>query len=255
MKFSLDRMISIKSEEIPEMRAVIESIKTRKRPHYKIRETLTDKINIITELKHSSPSAGLLQSKLSDVDIVKRYISGGASAISVLTEKNYFNGSYNHLESVSSSCTRPVLCKDFVYFEEQVEAAYLCGADMVLLISRILDRGMIEKLYNSIMNFNMTPRIEIHEIREAENIICLNPEFVLVNMRNLDTLELDFNTGIETLKGLPGSLTRISASGINSKDEISYIFNECGVNNFLVGSSLMTSGEPEKMIREFKNVY
>jgi len=255
MRFRLDYMKSIKSDERSEMSSIIEKIKTRERPRYDIRETLEDKINIITELKHSSPSAGKLSGGLADGDIVKKYISGGASAISVLTEKNYFGGSYSHLQSVSSSCARPVLCKDFIYFKEQVEAAYLCGADIVLLISRVLEKSTMKNLYDTVKSFNMTPLVEIHEISEVENIMPLNPELVLVNMRNLDTLEIDFKTGIETLKELPGSVIRVSASGINSKDDISYIMDECGVNNFLVGSSLMKSGDPEKTLREFKNVY
>lgn len=255
MKFRLDRMISIKSEERPEMVSIIEKIKTRKRPHYSIMDAFTDDINIITELKHSSPSAGQLSGELADDDIVKGYISGGASAISVLAEKNYFKGSYAQLHSVSSSCGIPVLCKDFVYFDEQIEAAYLCGADMVLLISRILDKESLKKLYDKVKSFNMTPLVEIHETVEIENVMFLNPELVLVNMRNLETLEMNFSAGIETLKNLPDSVIRISASGINSIDDISLIKDRCGVNNFLVGSSLMTSGDPEKKIRELKNVH
>ncbi len=255
MDFRLDRMRSIKSDEMSEMISIIDKKSTRKRPHYDITGALTDRINIITELKHSSPSAGRLSGDLSDEDIIKKYISGGASAISVLTEKNFFNGSYSHLENVCALCDRPVLCKDFVYYEEQVEAAYLCGADMVLLIARTLEGNTLGKLYLKALSMKITPLIEIHEPSEIDKIMKLDPELVLVNMRNLETLQLDFKTGIETLKALPVSVTRISASGINSKDDISYIFGQSGVNNFLIGSSLMTSGDPEKKIREFKNVY
>jgi len=255
MRFQLENMRDIKSGEIREMKSVIEKIKIRTRPLHSLKETLTDKINIITELKHSSPSAGNLSGKLSDMDIISKYINGGASAVSVLAEKKYFGGSYELLHSVCSNCDKPVLCKDFIYFDEQVDAAYLCGADMVLLISRILDKGTIKRLYDKIKNCGMTPLVEIHESDELEDIMFLNPGFVLVNMRNLETLEMKFDTGIETLKNLPSSVTAISASGINSKDDIAYIMNESGTNNFLIGSSLMKSADPEKMIREFKDVY
>lgn len=255
MRFQLENMLDIKSGEIPEMKSVIEKIKIRTRPLYNLKETFTDKINIITELKHSSPSAGNLSCGLNDADIINKYISGGASAVSVLAEKKYFGGSYELLHSVCSNCGKPVLCKDFIYFDEQVEAAYLCGADMVLLISRVHDKGTIKRLYDKIRNYGMTPLVEIHEADELENIMFLNPEFVLVNMRNLETLEMKFETGIETLKKLPSSVTAISASGITSKDDIAYIINESGTNNFLIGSSLMKSADPEKMIKEFKDVY
>ena len=255
MKFSLDEMRNIKSGEIDEMKSIVGKNKVRNRPVYKIRDTLVDKINIITELKHASPSAGQLTDDSDDAKIVKSYIKGGASAVSVLTEKNFFSGSYDHLQSVSALCNMPVLCKDFIYFEEQVEAAYLCGADMVLLISKVLDKELIKKLYDEVTALGMTPLVEIHEKKEIENIMFLNPEFVLVNMRNLTTLEMNPNTGIETLKNLPAQVTSISASGINTKEDILYIMDETGTKNFLIGSSLMTSRNPEKMIRDFKNVY
>jgi indole-3-glycerol phosphate synthase len=255
MSFKLEMMMDIKQEEISEMKSICQKIKTRKRKHYSIRDTLIDKINIITELKHSSPSAGKLSGELNDSEIVQRYIRGGASAISVLTEKKYFNGSYAHLQTAASLCDKPVLCKDFIYFEEQVEAAYLCGADMVLLISAALDKNTMLRLFEKVKSFNMTPLVEIHDESEIDNILYLNPEFVLVNMRNLKTLKIKFLNGINTLKKLPPSITRISASGIESRDDISRIMYESGTNNFLIGSSLMKSGDPEKMLKEFKNVY
>ncbi len=255
MNFRLEDMLKIKSDEISEMKSISKKIRIRDRDHYYIQENLSDKINIIAELKHSSPSAGSLSGKLSDSEIVQRYISGEASAISVLTEKTYFGGSYEHLQSVSSSCEKPVLCKDFIYFEEQIEAAYLCGADMVLLISRVLEKETIKRLYNKTKSYNMTPIVEIHEVNEIDNIMFLNPGPVLVNMRNLETLDINFKTGINTLKKLPSSVTPISASGIESKEDIRYIMNETGTNNFLIGSSLMKSSDPEKALREFKNVY
>jgi len=255
MSFTLENMKKIKSDEIAEMKSLSEKIRIRNRGHYYIQENLGDKINIIAELKHSSPSAGNLSGGLTDKEIVQRYIDGGASAISVLTEKKYFNGSYEHLRSVSASCEKPVLCKDFIYFEEQIETAYLCGADMVLLISRVLGKETIKRLYDKVKSFNMTPLVEIHEEAEIENIMFLNPGPVLVNMRNLETLEMNFKTGIETLKKLPSTVTAISASGIETDEDIRYIMNETGTNNFLIGSSLMKSGNPEKTLREFKNVY
>jgi len=254
MKFHLNELREIKSGEIPEMNSLIEKIKIRERPVYEISENFTDKINIITELKHSSPSAGNLSGNLNDADIIRSYINGGASAISILTEKKYFNGSYEHLKTAASLCNKPVLCKDFIYYEEQIDAAYLCGADMVLLISRALDKESLKRLYDKIKNSGMTPLVEIHEVNEIDNIMFLNPDLVLVNMRNLETLEINFTTGIETLNMLPSSVTAISASGIETTDDIRYIIEKSGTNNFLIGSSLMKSNDPAAMIMELKNV-
>lgn len=255
MNFRLDDMMNLKSGEISEMEFIIKKIKTRNRPHIPVENAFSDNINIIAELKHSSPSKGHLAAEGNDNTILNMYINGGASAISVLTEKNFFGGSYDNLLSVASSCDRPVLCKDFICFEEQVEAAYLCGADMVLLIATILDRSTMKKLYDKILSFGMTPVVEIHDKKEIDYIMFLKPGIILVNMRNLKTLEINMKVGIETLKKIPPEITVISASGINSAHDISYIMDECGAHNFLVGSSLMQSNDPENMIREFKNVY
>lgn len=255
MGFSLKEMKNIKKGEIPEMRSLCAKLKQRTRPLYDIKGSLNERINIITELKHSSPSAGSLSSGMDDNEIIKKYIRGGAAAVSVLAEKNFFDGSYEHLRSAAASCEKPVLCKDFIYFEEQVEAAYLSGADMVLLISRALERDEIRSLYCAIKHFGMTPLVEVHGEDEIDDVMFLDPELVLVNMRNLETLEIDTRTGINTLNALPSSLTRISASGINSKDDIMFIEGETGANSFLIGSSLMKSGDPEKMLREFKDVH
>jgi len=254
MSFSLENMRKIKSDEIYQMRSLSDKIKIRNREHYHIQETFCDKINIIAELKHSSPSAGNLSGELSDSAIVQKYINGGASAISVLTETKYFGGSYEHLKNVSSICEQPVLCKDFIYFEEQIETAYICGADMVLLISRVLAKETLKKLYDKVKIFNMTPLVEIHKEAEIEEIMFLNPGLVLVNMRNLETLGINFKAGIGTLKKLPSTVTAICASGIESTEDIRYIMNETGAGNFLIGSSLMKSGNPEKTLVEFKNV-
>lgn len=254
MNFRLDEMRSIKSGEIPEMKQMIKQLKKRKRPLNSIRESFNERINIIAELKHSSPSAGVLSGNLSDRDIIKGYMQGGASGISVLAEKKYFGGSYSLLHEACLLCDVPVLCKDFVYFEDQVEAAYLCGADMVLLISRVLEKKLLENLYAAVKSFGMEPLVEIHEKREIDAISFLNPELVLVNMRNLESLEMEFGTGIETLNALPDSAIAISASGINTKNDIMRIINETGTENFLIGSSLMKSKDPAAAIRELKNV-
>ncbi len=255
MKFSLADMPQIKKSEIPEMKSIAGEIGRRSRPVHDPVHSLTGGINIIAELKHSSPTAGDLSQGSEDKDIIQRYVRGGASAVSVLAEKKFFGGSYHKLREVCSYCEIPVLCKDFVYYEEQVDAAYFCGADMVLLINRTLDRDSLKRLYNKITGLGITPLVEIHEPSEIDEIISLDPKLVLVNMRNLETLKMDFKTGIDTLNRLPLSVIRISASGIDSAKDIRHIRLESGARNFLVGSSLMKGDNPERMIQEFKDVY
>ena len=148
----------------------------------------------------------------------------------------------------------PVLCKDFVYYKEQIGAAYVCGADMILLIARALEKGELEELYGTAEERGIFPLVEICRENELDRLAGIFPEIIMVNMRYLETLEVNFDLGISTLKALPKGVTAISASGINSNTDIEYIMKQSGVKNFLVGASLMTHSEPDIMIRELKDV-
>jgi len=253
-KFSLHGMREIKRNELPEVRAVIESGRKRNRERYSISDFLNNKVNIIAEIKKSSPSQGEINKDSDITEQMDVYVGGGASAVSVLTEKNYFGGEMKNLEIISSKCSLPVLCKDFIYFEEQIDAANILGADLVLLIVKSLGDEELEHLYRKTVELGLTPLLEIHEFSEFERIKKLNPEVVLVNMRNLDTLEIKFDVGMDSLNKLPESIIKISASGINNPDDIRKIKDKTGVNNFLIGTSLMKNGNPGEMIRSFKDV-
>jgi indole-3-glycerol phosphate synthase len=148
----------------------------------------------------------------------------------------------------------PVLCKDFVFFKEQIDAAYACGADMVLLIARALENGELEELYGYAEGLGLLPLVEICHEDELEKLNGINPGVLMVNMRDLETLEIDFERGIKTLNALSADVMAISASGINSGSDIEIIKKEAGVKNFLVGSLLMTHSEPDMMIRELRDV-
>ncbi len=253
-RFSLQGMRSIKENELPEIDSVLERFPERKRRHLHIRDFLRDSINIIAEIKKSSPSLGDINRETDIRDQMNMYIEGGASGISVLTEKNYFGGSLESLGEISPAINVPVLCKDFVYFDKQIDAAEKLGADLVLLIVKSLGMEEMERLYFRSLESGLTPLVEVHEYSEFEKIRHLNPEVVLVNMRNLETLEILYEVGTETLKKIPDSVIRVSASGINSSADIKNILRKTGVNNFLVGTSLMKNGDPAELLREFKNV-
>lgn len=251
--FSLKAMREIKQRELEEMRSLSSSFK-RERPVYSLKKSLREGINIIAELKHSSPSHGSLNNRLTDSERIARYISGGAAAISILAEREFFGGSYEIMKLAAETISIPVLCKDFVFFSEQVQAAYLCGADMVLLIARALEKKELEDLYYKAGDIGIFPLVEVCNESELDKLAGITPEIIMVNMRDLETLDINFERGIRTLKALPDGITAISASGINSKSDIAFIMKESGVKNFLVGASLMTHTEPDKMIRDFKDV-
>lgn len=252
-RFSLKVMRKIKDGERGEMRKLSSTFR-RERPLYRLKDALSDSINIIAELKHSSPGHGELGSHITDSVRLARYLYGGAAAISILAEREFFGGSYEMMKLAAEEVRVPVLCKDFVYFKEQVDAAYVCCADAVLLIVRALEKNELEELYHAVKGKGMLPLVEICHEDELDKIAEIDPDLVMVNMRDLETLEINFARGVETLGALPGGVTAISASGINSVSDIQFIMRETGVKNFLIGAALMEHREPDRMIRELRDV-
>lgn len=252
-RFSLAAMRKIKERELPEMRNLASTFK-RERPVYKLRDSLNEGVNIIAELKHSSPSHGAMESPLTDSVRIARYVYGGAAAVSILAEREFFGGSYDIMKLAAEEVSVPVLCKDFVFYKEQINAAYVCGADMVLLIARALEVCELEELFYHAESLGLLPLVEICREEELEKIEKISPDILMVNMRDLESLEIGFARGIKTLKALPENVTAISASGINTKSDIEFVMYETGVKNFLVGAALMTHRDPDMMIRELRDV-
>lgn len=251
-EFALHKMRYIKERETDENLSLIEELLVRKRDFFKPQFN-EDKANIISEVKQASPSRGEIKS----VDVLEQaeiYSNNGASAISVLTDKIFFNGSYRYLKDICDKVNKPVLCKEFIFYKHQAKLANICGADMVLLINKILTERELQFVYDYIIRNNLTPIVEIHSEDEIDKVMELDPEYVMVNMRNLETLKIDFDQGIKTLKALPDHVKRISASGINSAGKIKNLKSETGVNIFLVGTSIMEADNPGNYLRELSDV-
>lgn len=251
--FSLNIMRGIKKGELREMKKISSTFR-RERPLYRLSDSLRDGINIIAELKHISPSHGVLHNHITDSVRIARYVYGGASAVSILAEREFFGGSYDIMKIAAEEVEVPVLCKDFVFFKEQIEAAYTCGADIVLLIARALEKSELEDLFCEAKSMGIMPLVEICMEEELEKISGINPDFVMVNMRDLESLKIDFTRGIDVLNSLPEGVIAVSASGVNSAADIGLIKSKTGVKNFLVGAALMNHSEPDVFIRELKDV-
>ncbi len=251
-EFALHRMRSIKELEEGDNYRLIEAIGQRTRCYNKP-EFKSDGVNIISEVKQASPSRGEIKS-VNVLEQAEIYSNNGAAAISVLTDKIFFNGSYEYLKQIGEKIQKPLLCKEFVFFKHQVELAHLCGADMVLIINKIVNENELHFVYDYIINKGMTPIVEIHSSSEIDRVLELNPEYVMVNMRNLENLKMDFATGINALKKLPDYVKKISASGIQSTGKIKSLKEETGVNIFLIGTSIMESDNPGNYLRELSNV-
>lgn len=207
-------------------------------------------VKLITEIKPSSPSGGDMKVDL-DLDAVLDVYDKFASAISVLTDKQFFKGSLELLQRTAHKSPHPVLCKDFIIDEYQVFEARLHGAEGVLLIIKILDIEQYTDLYKSIHALGMTAVVEVQNEGELAIALEASPEVILINNRNLSTFEIDFNTTKQLAKLIPADVITISASGIESRKDIDDLLPFA--SRFLIGSTLMKSDNMEKTLAELVN--
>ncbi len=221
-------------------------------PHnlqYSTRKFLTDsQFNVIAELKSKSPSEGIITIDYDPVAIAKEYVRGGASAISVLCDEPFFGGSFEDLQKVRTAVNVPLLCKDFIIDERQVYQARACGADAVLLIVRILDQAQLKHLKQVIEALGMLPVIEIFDAADLKQALQINPQVLLVNNRNLDTLAMNMDNTAALLELIPKNIMVIAASGMKTPSDVKKYPKR--IQAVLVGTMLMMSDQPAHLIRE-----
>lgn len=196
----------------------------------------TERPACILEIKPASPSAGILQAQMDLpplLDLYQRY----GMAISVLTDAKYFGGSLALLQQVSERVAVPTLCKDFIVDAYQVYEARKAGAQAVLLIVKALEDATLQALFQLIVSLGMTPLIEVQDALEVERALRVQPSILLINNRNLQTLELDLSTTERLAPLIPKGILKISASGIQSKADLVRLMPCC--DGFLIGSTLM----------------
>lgn len=203
----------------------------------------------ITEVKKASPTLGHINLGADVISQAKIYQKAGAGAVSVLTDEKFFKGSFNDLYEVSKNVDIPVLCKDFIISEIQIDIAYEMGADIILLIAKALDKEKLKHLAKYAKNTGLFVLFEIHEIEEMQKLPTDFVDMVGVNSRNLETLQIDKDSATQILKSVKGDFLKIAESGINSKKDIMN-FKRAGADAFLIGSYLMQSQDPEMAIKE-----
>ena len=206
-------------------------------------------ISLIAEIKRVSPSKGPLAPNLDAVSLAQIYEKSGASAISVLTETEYFKGSTNDLEAIREVVDLPILRKDFIIDPYQVWEARAIGADLVLLIAAALPMGELARLNQAIEYLAMTALIEVHNRRELEQVIDLNPKIIGINNRNLADFSVNLETTLELLPLIPNNKIVVSESGIHTRDDVK-LLESSGVDAILVGEALVKSPNPAAKIKE-----
>lgn len=206
-------------------------------------------IALIAEIKLASPSAGVIKEKVHPQQIAYQYEKGGASAISVLTEPNFFKGTLIHLQQVKEATSVPVLQKDFVIDPFQIFEGRASGADAILLIAALLGRGQLKDFTDLIQGLHLTPLVEIHNEEDLEKVSDLHLPIIGINNRDLKTLKVDLRTTPHLKKKIPSGTRIISESGIKDHLDVTFL-KEIGVDGVLVGETLMRSLDPASKIRE-----
>jgi len=210
---------------------------------------------IITEVKFSSPSLGKIR-KISDpVTIAKSMVDGGAKALSILTQPNLFSGSPEFFIKIRKEVNVPLLMKDIIIDKIQIDAAKKMGADYILLIQSLFDKGYlkeIDELIDYTHKNGLKILLESYTKGEFQNSLNTDADILGINNRNLDTLELDINNTKKILETYDKSRVIISESGIKTPKDIRFL-HDCGANAFLVGSSIMKSDNIKEYVNQLAN--
>jgi indole-3-glycerol phosphate synthase len=204
---------------------------------------------IIAEVKRASPSKGLIRADFDAVTIARDYAANGATAISVLTEEKYFQGSLNDLERIHGAVRVPLLRKDFIIDAYQLTEAKSYGADAVLFIAALLDRTSLRDLCAQAAALRLDSIVEVHSEAELEMAVESGTQILGINNRDLRTFTVDLATTQRLAPLVPAGLPAICESGIDNLEQIRRV-EAWGMHVFLVGESLMRAADPGKKLRE-----
>ena len=207
---------------------------------FKAAISMPQRISLIAEIKFASPSAGLFREKTDPTAIGRIYEETGAVAVSLLTDKRFFQGDLNQLPRLKRAISLPILRKDFIIDAVQIQEAFYCGADAILLIARILSQQQLKEFTFMCLELGMAPLTEIHDESDLEKAIESEAEIIGINNRDLDSFKIDINTTAELAPQVPDHCILVSESGIEHGGHILSL-KETGVHAVLVGSALMRS--------------
>jgi indole-3-glycerol phosphate synthase len=206
-------------------------------------------MRLIAEIKRRSPSAGALSTELSVEERARRYALAGAAMISVLTDPEFFDGSFEHLRQARSATELPILCKDFVIDEVQLDAARAWGADAVLLIVRCLQQEQVKILIHAARARGLEPFVEVVTQTEVEVALDAGAQLIGVNARDLDTLEIDSERAQRVLEALPRGVVAVHLSGLRCPEDVAAVA-DTRADAALVGEALMRLSDPSPLLTE-----
>jgi indole-3-glycerol phosphate synthase len=252
----LDKIIAPKKEEVEQRKKVaplayLQERIARQKPLLDLAPALKgDQIRLIAEVKQASPSQGMLSPNFNPTELAQTYAEGGgAAAISVLTEANYFMGSIEHLAAIKEVVGLPLLRKDFIFDPYQLYESRAYGADALLLIVAILSQEQLKELVSLSHSLGLRCLVEVHNEGEVERAVLSEAEIIGINNRDLNTFTVDINTTRRLQPLIPQERIVVSESGIKNKRDIEKL-GKWGVDAILVGEALVTAGDVRSKMKE-----
>lgn len=204
---------------------------------------------VIAEVKKASPSKGVLRDPFDPAAIARSYEAGGAACLSVLTDKDFFQGSEAALQTARDACNLPVIRKDFIVDPYQVAEARAIGADCILLIAAALDDQQMQGLYQQAVELGMDVLVEVHDATELQRSLAMNPMLLGINNRDLRTFDVTLDTTLTLLDQIPPSTCVVTESGILSTQDVQRM-RQADVHAFLVGEAFMRADDPGAALKE-----
>jgi indole-3-glycerol phosphate synthase len=251
----LDRILAHKVDEVAAHKAAVPPPQMHDRaaqaapPRAMLAALRRETVALIAEVKHASPSKGVLIDDFDPVALGTTYAANGAAAISVLTDRRFFQGSLDDLAAVRAAVDVPVLCKEFVIDAYQVDAARAAGADAVLLIVAALDDAQLASLHAAITGQGMAALVEVHTAAELARALRLDPTLLGINNRDLKTFTVDLATSARLATQVPAGITLVAESGVFTGADVRRM-GRSGADAVLVGEALVTAADVAGAVQE-----
>lgn len=242
----LTKIIGTKIEEVSRMQPIDVAVT---KP-VALLNKMNDGFHIISEIKRSSPSKGMIRETVAVAERARQYEQAGATMISVLTDTTYFNGSFDDLRKVADVVTIPVLCKDFIIDKRQLDYAKHYGASVALLIVAALHPTRLHELTRYARSIGLDVLVEVHDEAELRIALELDDVLIGINNRDLKTFEVSLETSIDLMERYP-DVTFVSESGVSTVEAAARL-QEAGASAILVGEALMREEDPTRLLEELK---
>jgi indole-3-glycerol phosphate synthase len=248
----LARIVARKREELPTVEAARAQLEKRAEARTGHRDfTASLRVHrpaIIAEIKKASPSKGILSHNFQPAESARSYQQGGAAALSVLTDRDFFQGGLPDLAAARAAVTLPVLRKDFTISTAHIVEAAAHSADAILLIAAILTAREMRDFREFAAQYGMAALVEVHDAEELQAALDSGAQIVGVNNRNLRTFEVKLETSLDLAARMPAGVLKVSESGIHDSTDV-HRLRDAGYSAFLVGEHLMKSGDPAETLR------